>query len=65
MAVRTERRKKVWLLNGDGEIEEASQLYAVTEASEVVIYIIIAQSSYEVKLWRLVIVVPLVVEQGG
>ncbi len=52
-------------MNGDGEIEEASQLYAVTEASEVVIYIIIAQSSYEVKLWRLVIVVPLVVEQGG
>ena len=60
MAVKTERIKKVGLLNGDGEIEEASRLYAVTEANKMVIYIIIPQSSYEVKLWRIVIVVALV-----
>ena len=60
MAVKTERIKKVGLLNGDGEIEEASRLYVVTEANKMVIYIIIPQFSYEVKLWRLVIVVALV-----
>ena len=60
MAVETERIKKVGLLNGDGEIEEASRLYVVTEANKMVIYIIIPQFSYEVKLWRLVIVVALV-----
>ena len=63
MAVKTERIKKVGLLNGDGEIEEASRLYAVTEANKMVIYIIIPQSSYEVKLWRIVIVVTLVVQR--
>ncbi len=60
MAVKTERIKKVGPLNGDGEIEEASRLYVVTEANKMVIYIIIPQFSYEVKLWRLVIVVALV-----
>jgi len=60
VAVKTERIKKVGLLNGDGEIEEASRLYVVTEANKMVIYIIIPQFSYEVKLWRLVIVVALV-----
>ncbi len=60
MAVRTERRKKVGLLNGDGEIEGATQLQVLSSAGKISIYIIIAQSGYEVKLWRLVTSVALV-----
>ena len=63
MAVRTERRKKVGLLNGDGEIEEANQLQALSSAGRTSIYIIITQSGYKVKLWRLVIVVALVAQR--
>ena len=59
MAVRTERRKKVGLLNGDSEIEEASQLCVVNEANKMVIYIIIPQLSYKLKLWQLVTAVSL------
>ena len=55
MAVRTERRKKVGLLNGDGEIEETDPLEALSRAGKISIYIIIAQSSYKEKLLRLVI----------
>jgi len=54
VAVRTERRKKVGLLNGDGEIEGATQLQALSSADKISIYIIIAQSDYEVKLGNLV-----------
>ena len=60
MAVKTERIKKVGLLNGDGEIEAASRLCVVNEANKMVIYIIIPQFRYEVKLCRLVTAVALV-----
>ncbi len=50
-------------MNGDGELEEASRLCVVNKDSEVVIYIIIPQSSYKVKLWRPVILVALVVQR--
>ena len=59
MVVRTERRKRVGLLNGDGEIEKAKQLQVLSSADKTSIYIIIAQSNYEVKLGRLVIAVAL------
>ena len=58
--MRTEEGKKVGLWNGDSELEEASQLCAVTEVNKVVIYIIIAQFSYEVKLGLSVTLVALV-----
>ena len=53
--------KLEWLLV---VIEGANQLQALSSAGKIFICIIIAQSHYEVKLGRLVIVVTLVARRG-
>ena len=52
--------KLKWLLV---VIEEANQLQALSSAGKISIYIIIAQSNYEVKLGRLVTPVALVAQR--
>jgi hypothetical protein len=54
--------KSEWLLV---VIAGANQLQVLSSAGKTSIYIIIAQSNYEVKLWALVIVVARVARREG